>query len=74
MVDDDGKEVPSGNFHVGYFLMTLVKKALNCCGCTSGWKQTQSYIDVSEEACQQIDIAYMARKLMFLDLAVAKLL
>ena len=38
------------------------------------WPQTQEYIDSSEEACIQIDMAYLVKKLMFLEAAVSKLM
>ena len=53
--------------------MTL-KKAFELININLNWSQTQKYIDFSEEACQQIDVAYMVKKLMFFDAAIAKLM
>ena len=43
-------------------------------GCKFKWEKTQKFIDSSEEVCMHIDVAYMVRKLMYLDAAISKLM
>ena len=72
--DDDDKEISSGSFHVGYYLLTCLKRGFDFINVKLDWPKTQRYIDFCEEICQQIDVTYMVRKLMFLDAAMLKLL
>ena len=74
LVDNDGSELESRSFHVGNYFLTVIKDYLSLIGINPNWPQTQKYMDFTSEVCQQIDLAYIVRKLMFLDAATSKLL
>ena len=74
LVDNNNKEIDSKSFHPGYYILTVIKRGLSVFNFNPKWETTQNFIDSSEEACMQIDIAYMARKLSYLDAAISKLL
>ena len=51
-----------------------IKHFLNFFNCSPEWKDTQTYIDSSEEVNMQIDITYIVRKLIFLDSVISKVM
>lgn len=59
---------------MGYYLLTVIKQWLEMIHVNLDWKKTQRYIDFSEEACQQIDICLMVKRMMFFDAAIASLM
>ena len=61
-------------FHVGYYMLMVIKKGLSLIRVDVDWKKTQRYIDISEEACQQVDIAFIVKRMMFFDAAISKLM
>ena len=74
LVDNENKEISSRSFHVGYYLLTGVKKGFNFIGVDLNWPETQKFINFSEEVCEQIDIAFLVKKINFLDVAVSTLM
>ena len=64
----------SGMFHVGYYFLMVIKNIFDMININLDWKKTQRYIDISEEACQQIDIGYMVKRMMFFDAALSNLM
>ena len=72
--DKEGGEVNSRIFNFGYFLLMLIKYLLNCCCSSERLKSTQNYIEVSDEASNQLDIAYILRRLNYYDSALQLLL
>ena len=72
--DDSGENIPSSHFHLGYYLLCLVKEILDFFGCKPNWKKTQVFLESSEEMSSQLDVAYLMRKLLFMDAAISKLM
>ena len=50
-----------------------IKSIFDCC-CNLNWDTTQKYIDASEEVTMQLDVAYILKKLQFMDSAIDILL
>ena len=74
ILDDEGKEISSKSFHLGKYILTIIKKGFNLINVKLDWVEVQKYIDCSEEISEQIDITYIIRKLMFMDAAMLKIL
>jgi len=74
MKDNDHEEILSENFNLFAYLLMGLKQLLAIIGCDPNWKKTQSFIDSSEEITMQLDIAYILRKIIFLDAAVSQLM
>ena len=74
MTDNESNELDSKNFNIGYYLLTVIKKGFNFIKISLDWPKTQKYIDFSDEVCEQIDIAYLIKRLNFLDSAISKVI
>ena len=59
---------------MGYYFLTLLKRALNFFSFGVNMPKTQKFIDFGDEVCQQLDITYLIRKQMLLAAAVEKLI
>lgn len=51
-----------------------IKNIFNYFDCNLNWEKTQTYLEVTDEASNQLDITYILRKLNFIDSAISKLM
>ena len=47
LVDDDRNEISSGSFHLGSYLLTVIKNGFRMINIDLDWPKTQKYIDFS---------------------------
>lgn len=73
-LDENRTPIRSSSFSIFYYFSMTLKKLLDFARVRPNWPKTETYIRSCEEVCMQIDIAYLVRKLMFVDAAVAKLM
>ena len=54
--------------------MMYVKKILELFSVDPDWPKVRKFEEASDEATSQMDVTYIIRKLMFLDVAISKLM
>ena len=74
LLANDGAEISSRSYHLGYFLLSYLKAFLDLVGVNPDWPRVRAYDEASDEVSSQIDVTYIVRKLIFIDAAVAKLM
>ena len=74
MLANDGKEISSRSYHLGFFLLSYLKAFLDLLGLNPDWPRVQAYDEACDEVTGQLDVTYILRKLIFIDAAVAKLM
>ena len=56
------------------YLFTLLKRAFQTFNIELDWPDTNLILESSYEACRQMDSAYIVRKMLYFDFAIAKLM
>ena len=65
--DDEDKHISSSWFHIGYVLPVAIKELLRSMGCDyCEWKSTDYYMRCIEEMDEQLDVAALMKRIIYL--------